>query len=253
MVVFNVSTVSMQAPPKQLRLLALHGHGGRHQQFCRHLEDFLKNVLEPTGSVGGQESMAVECRCIAAPYPELERASGRHMWWRYDEDGNGDRPLDWAEMEMSLTKIAEELAAADPPYDGVVGFSQGAEMVHSIALLHHWEDPRFLGPLMPRFVVSFSGAVNPGHFESVGGIGPPRDIPGPYQGPQGDVKLPCLFVGDYATDGWYSSSRFNFTTRLYADPLVLPHKEKHRLPKLADSSAQAQQVRRFLARFARQR
>ena len=124
--------------------------------------------------------------------------------------------------------------------------------VHSIALLHHRGDPRFLGAFMPRFVVSFSGAVNPGHFESVGGWGLPRNVPAPYLGPRGTLTLPCLFIGDYSTDGWYSASRFDTTTLLYMQPLVLQHNQRHRLPKFSDTSS-PQVVRRFLARFARQR
>ena len=251
MVIINVSSPKPQSAPKRLRLLALHGHGGRHRQFCEHLENFLKSVLEARSGAEDATSLAIESRCIAAPYPELERASDRHMWWRYDEDGNGDRPEDWAEMETSLLKIAEELETADPPYDGVVGFSQGAEMVHSIALLHHWGDPRLLGPSMPRFVVSFSGAVNPGHFEPVGGVSMSRDV-GAYLSPCSTLKMPCLFIGDYATDGWYSASRFARTTGLYAEPTVLQHDQRHRLPKFPDESS-AQAARRFLARFARQR
>ncbi|CAE7198958.1 Ovca2 [Symbiodinium sp. CCMP2592] len=247
MVVINVSSPRQASETKHLRLLALHGHGGRHRQFCEQLEEFLRSIL---ASQMQEPNLAIECRCIAAPYPS-ERAE-RHMWWSYDEGGSGDRPVDWAEMEKSLTKIAEELEGACPAYDGVVGFSQGAEMVHSIALLHHRGDPRFLGAFMPRFVVSFSGAVNPGHFESVGGMFLPRDFPAPYLGPQGTVDMPCLFIGDYATDGWYSSSRFDSTTRLYSQACVLRHDQRHRLPKLPDTSA-AQEVRRFLARFARQR
>ncbi|CAE7674153.1 Ovca2 [Symbiodinium microadriaticum] len=244
MVVINVSSPRQVSETKHLRLLALHGHGGRHRQFCESIEEFLQSIL-----ASQEPSLAIECRCIAAPYPERRE---RHMWWRYDEGGSGDRPVDWAEMEKSLTKIAEELEGACPAYDGVLGFSQGAEMVHSIALLHHRGDPRFLGAFMPRFVVSFSGAVNPGHFESVGGMFLPRDFPAPYLGPQGTVDMPCLFIGDYATDGWYSSSRFESTTRLYSQACVLRHDQRHRLPKLSDTSA-AQEVRRFLARFARQR
>ena len=121
MVVINVSSPRQVSETKHLRLLALHGHGGRHRQFCESIEEFLQSIL-----ASQEPSLAIECRCIAAPYPERRE---RHMWWRYDEGGSGDRPVDWAEMEKSLTKIAEELEGACPAYDGVLGFSQGAEMV----------------------------------------------------------------------------------------------------------------------------
>ena len=154
MVVINVSSSRKASEPKLLRLLALHGHGDKHRQFCQHLENFLQEVLANDDPA----NLEVECRCIAAPYPDLTRAD-RHMWWRYDEEGKGDRPLDWAEMEMSLTKIAEELQGASPPYDGVVGFSQGAEMVPRFGGVGHF--PFCFQSHGPANHVPFSGHKAP--------------------------------------------------------------------------------------------
>lgn len=194
MVTIRVSSDLVSHRKPDLRLLCLHGHGGTPARLCGNLEVFFQSVLNgsPGDPCDGEaEAFAVECRCVAAPLPEASRREGGRQWWRYDEDGYGDRPDDWAEMELATTKLAEELLTAqqaDRPFDGILGFSQGAEMVHTVALLKHQDDPRFQS-LTPRFVVSLSGAINPAHFESVSGGGPPLDCPGPYFGPKPNELL----------------------------------------------------------------
>ena len=211
-------------PHPNLRLLCLHGHGGTPERLCGSLEVFFQSILngaEGTGATGLADAigdgdalpLAVECRCVSGPLAEASRREGGRQWCRYDEDGYGDRPVDWAEMELATTKLAEQLEMAQEagvPFDGVLGFSQGAEMVHTLALLKHQGDPRFRLNTFPRFVVSFSGAINPGHFESVSGGGPPRDcgLESYASGPTGeffgfdevvfDLVTFCYFFGDRA-------------------------------------------------------
>lgn len=173
--------------------------------------------------------------------PEASRRVGGRQWWRYDQEGLGERPMDWAEMESSLTAVAEELAAT--AYDGLLGFSQGAEMVHGLALLWHQKDARLQGLTPVRFLVSLSGAVNVGHFEAASG--PLHLLLEPEKGA---LQLPCLFVADFEADEWYGVERFQRTSELYADREVLRHGLRHAMPKQADP-----RMRRFLARFVRQR
>lgn len=265
MAVIRVGTsgTSDQSPEKRLRLLCLHGHGGTPARLCSKLKDFFQSVLTTedarTRTLGSSEArdvaLAIECRCIGAPLPEASRREDGRQWWRYDENGMGDRPLDWAEMEVATTKLADELWKAqesEEPIDGVLGFSQGAEMVHTIALLKHQQDPRFQGLVSPSFVISLSGAVNPAHFESISGGGPPQDLSELYFGPgPREVALPCLFVGDFVSDGWYSSQRLSTTKDLYFDRTVVSHNQQHTVPTL--SGTQSSNARRFLSRFMRQR
>ncbi|CAE8639649.1 unnamed protein product, partial [Polarella glacialis] len=119
------------------------------------------------------------------------------------------------------------------------------EMVHTMALLSHRGDPRVQGPRAPRFFVSLSGAVNPGHFEAPGGgLCPPARLwPG-----QGELRTPCLFLGDFVTDGWYLPLRFTETLGLYANATLVSHSCRHKVPEL--SGDQAAVVRDFLLRFA---
>ena len=176
--------------------------------------------------------------------PEPSRRSQGRQWWRYDQEGLGDLPLDWGEMEQALTALAEELFKQQgEAYDGLLGFSQGAEMVHAMALLMHQEDVRLQGLVAPRFVMSFSGAVNEGHFQPLSG---PLHLQ--LEPSKGALKVPCLFVADFETDAWYAAKRFEKTSELYNDRLVLTHSLTHAMPRQADPK-----MRRFLARFVRQR
>jgi len=214
--------------------------------LCGQLDTtFLRDVARQNGG----PLLEVTCRCVDAPFPEPSRRSDGRQWWRYDQDGRGDRPEDWAEMEIAATRIAEELDAPAEPYDGVLGFSQGAEMVHTIAVLAHRGDPRFSGPRAPKFGVSLSGAVNPGHFEAQGAGGPPEGCVGPRAGPGSSaLGWPLLFVGDFDTDGWYSTTRFEETLGLYADATRVEHAQQHAVPALGDEAVAA--ARRFFSRFA---
>lgn len=248
---------------RPLRILCLHGHGGNSARLCQNLSERLfRSIGVPAStevpSAGTTSSapssapasgLAVECRCVDAPFPARKRANrppGK-LWWRYDEDDQGDRPEDWAEMEVASTRLAKELEAW--PCDGLLGFSQGAEMVHTAAVLAERGDPRFCsGTPMPRFLISLSGAVNPAHFEAPGGGGPPRDCFGPRVGPgRGEVRMPCLFVGDFATDGWYSARRFEETLSMYKDATTVRHGQGHKVPILEGSDAMA--TKSFLSRF----
>ena len=223
------------APRLPLRLLCLHGHGGNAQQFCSQLEDVF---FKASTNSAAAEDVSFTCRCMSAPFPMQSQHSARRRWWRYDEGGNGDYPNDWAEMEVAATRIAEELCAATKPYDGVLGMSQGAEMVHTLAVLAHRGDPRFCGAHMPRFVISLSGAVNPGLFESPSGGGPPKGCEGPHAGPgPGRLALPCLFLADYQRDHWYPAGRWEGATNLYADCTVVEHAAGHTVPSLHSSGA----------------
>lgn len=240
--------------PRALRLLCLHGHGGYAERTCIALGKFLRSVQAEAqaASEGGQptgRALEVECRCMEAPFAEPSRRREGRQWWRYDDNDRGDRPDDWAEMERAASRIAAELEASPQPYDGVLGFSQGAEMVHTLSLLQHRDDPRLQGIRVPRFVMSLSGAVNPGHFEAVGGGGPPRDCPGPRWGPSpGELRTPCLFLGDLKQDGWYSAARFGETLGLYSDATLVTHDQKHSVPVLDSDGAKT--VHAFLSRFA---
>eukprot|EP00927_Polykrikos_kofoidii_P062515 TRINITY_DN57327_c0_g1_i1.p1 TRINITY_DN57327_c0_g1~~TRINITY_DN57327_c0_g1_i1.p1 ORF type:complete len:272 (-),score=41.20 TRINITY_DN57327_c0_g1_i1:63-800(-) len=225
--------------PRPLRLLCLHGHGGYAARTCGKLADMFKSVQSN-----------VECQCIEAPFAEPSRRKEGRQWWRYNDGGEGDLPEDWAEMEVATTRVAEALQA-EAPFDGVLGFSQGAEMVHTLALLAHRSDPRIHGKHAPRFLVSLSGAVNPDHFEVPGGGGPPPGIPGPRTEPRdGELRTPCLFLADFKSDNWYPRKRFDDTLRLYRDATVVSHSSGHSIPSSVEPEA-ASSIRSFLARFMR--
>ena len=249
-----MASIVSDGPGRRLRLLCFHGHGGHASQHCGNMQDFFRAVANaPTEDA--PPLPALECRCVEGPFAESSRRALGREWWKYDEKGYGDRPEDWAEMEIATTRLAEELAIGHPdgPYDGVLGFSQGAEMVHSLALLQHRGDPRFVrGFSSPRFFVSLSAGINEAHFEAPSGGGPPRNCPGPSTKPtKRELKAPCLFVADFSGgDGWYRVDRFRETLSFYDDVTVVEHGLKHSVPKELSSMA-AVAVRRFFSRWSR--
>lgn len=236
---------------RSLQLLCLHGHGSSGETLCKQFEASLFRSLAAPVPENTEEGIDVQCRCIDAPFSEPSRHKHGRQWWRYDNDGTGDRPQDWAEAEVAATRLAEELATAPVPCDGVLGFSQGAEMVHALAVLAHRDDPRFgNGSRLPRFGISLSGAVNPGHFEAPGCGGPPLGCQGPHAPPyKRELRLPMLFMADFAGDKWYSTQRFMETLALYKDVTQVRHSEGHTVPSPAAGPQAITAVRDFLVRF----
>jgi len=246
---------SLDVQRRPLRLLCLHGHGGYGSRLCDQLRhrwaSVIKEAAESQCPCPDELPLHVQLRCVDAQMPETSRRSEGRQWWRYCDNQNGDRPEDFAELEFAATWLAKELERPDKPYDGLLGFSQGSEMVHTAAVLHHRGDPRFIGAHMPRFGISLSGAVNPAHYEAVGGGGPPDDLIGVAHGPSdGEMKWPMLCCMDLASDGWYSKQRLKKTFSLYADSTIVEHQQSHAVPTLSAGSASA--VRAFLVRFLRE-
>ena len=208
--------MSKDGGPTRRRLLCLRGHGGNAERLCGKVESLtLKDILAAPGKV---PSLGVSCRCIDAPFAEPSRRPDGRQWWRYEKDNTGDRPEDFAELEVSALAFSEVLHSAAVPYDGVLSFSQGAEMVHAIGVLVNRGDPRFTGRRAPRLGISLSGAVNPAHFEAPGAAdAPPEGCPEPRPGPaSGESSWPVLLVGDFVGDKRYSARRFVETQALYS-------------------------------------
>lgn len=234
--------------PRPLRMLCLHGHTDYGRRMCDLVErDFLSVLRSKTAAAGDALPIDAQCRCVDAPFIETTYHAEGRQWWRYDSDQKGDRPEDWAEMEVAASRIAKEINEASPAYDGVLGMSQGAEMVHTFATLASRGDARVDHGQMPKFLVSLSGAVNPGHFEEVGGHRPPASSTIGWPS-AGELSIPCLFAADFANDGWYSNDRLRETLALYADQTVIDHDQGHRMQALLDDTALGA-ARSFFRRF----
>jgi hypothetical protein len=106
---FDASTVPAPAPPRRRRMLALHGKGGDGASFERYMQPLIDATSHdwdwefPTG-----------------PHDDGSGAGGR-AWWKLPP---GVRTFEAAELEG----IEESLAMVEQawPFDGVMGFSQGA-------------------------------------------------------------------------------------------------------------------------------
>jgi len=130
-----------------MRLLFLHGFQQSPsviQEETGFLPDFLQKLLEEK----------VDIEYPTAPFPSTPRANRdpTYSWWPEDA-GN-----DYTRTFAHLGKILE----SNGPYDGVIGFSQGASVASlTAALLEQPQDSRpaeFSTMHAPfKFVVSFSG------------------------------------------------------------------------------------------------
>uniref|UniRef100_A0A8C8S9T7 Esterase OVCA2 n=1 Tax=Pelusios castaneus TaxID=367368 RepID=A0A8C8S9T7_9SAUR len=121
-------------PP--LRLLGLHGYGQNRRSFH-----------ERTGALRKALRGRAELVCVSAPHrvPGPEAGDPRG-WWLAEAEGAGPG------LEESLAALAAAFAELGP-FDGLLGFSQGAALAGLLCALRHGGDPRF--PF--RFAVLVAG------------------------------------------------------------------------------------------------
>ncbi len=151
------------APPRLPRLLCLHGF----QTSAR--------ILEAQLARAGWGRLA-ECHALDAPFvsrgpppPEVLRAFpglGPHReWWNAEKLPGGDG-YDYRGVDASVAAVDDALrAAADrgEPFDGLLGFSQGAGLAHVVMCLAGEreaaaeESARGGGTPSPRFSVLIGG------------------------------------------------------------------------------------------------
>ncbi|KAJ2491206.1 hypothetical protein IWW37_002458 [Coemansia sp. RSA 2050] len=106
----------------KLRVLCLHGYTQTAQKFRERTGPFrrsLKNELD--------------LHFITAPHTATEFGFGNAWWNRAPDNKNDDGPdRIWAEVQASLDLISR-VVREEGPFDGILGFSQGAGMA-AIAL-----------------------------------------------------------------------------------------------------------------------
>ena len=137
--------------PEKLRILCLHGFGQSAAEFRKK-----------TGALRKKVKGVAEFTFINAPHliPECEhsRANGlgdRFGWWRFDknapkdEHGHGLRYVGW-ERSIDFLKA---FVIREGPFDGVLGFSQGAAMCGVLSSSNCAPFDSF------KFAICFSGFV----------------------------------------------------------------------------------------------
>eukprot|EP00746_Dinoflagellata_sp_MGD_P028310 gnl/MRDRNA2_/MRDRNA2_166912_c0_seq1.p1 gnl/MRDRNA2_/MRDRNA2_166912_c0~~gnl/MRDRNA2_/MRDRNA2_166912_c0_seq1.p1 ORF type:complete len:622 (-),score=126.82 gnl/MRDRNA2_/MRDRNA2_166912_c0_seq1:193-2058(-) len=105
---------------ESLKILALHGYVGTAKDF-EETTDWFSKGLGPR----------VQWRFLTAPLPGaavVNNDEDNRAWWPHDS-GEDAAAAGWAEAVAYVQGIWE----AEGPFDGVVGFSQGAAMAASLA------------------------------------------------------------------------------------------------------------------------
>ncbi|HEY0191789.1 MAG TPA: hypothetical protein VGC42_11760 [Kofleriaceae bacterium] len=139
-----------------LRLLGLHGYHGSAAGL-RGQAAALADAIAPVADLV----------CVDAP----SLASGDFGWWHASQEGAGVRYRGWEKTRDGLAGFC----ARSGPFDGVLGFSQGAALAALLVALGAFD-----GAAAPRFdfAIAIGGFASrdPGHaaaFEVAGGI----DVP----------------------------------------------------------------------------
>ncbi|NXB88409.1 OVCA2 Esterase, partial [Vidua chalybeata] len=212
------------AEARPLRLLALHGY----RQSARRLR-------QRTGAL--RKALRGRAELVAIDAPHLLPAGAQD-----DPDGD-DPPRGWwfsgpgtfeageaaaapAGLEESLSTVAAALAEHGP-FDGLLGFSQGAALAAMVCALRARGDPRFPVAFAVLVAAFASRAPAHGHF---------------YREP---IALPTLHVvGD--TDAVIAAPLSRELARCFVEPVVLTHPGGHFIPA---APAQKKAYLEFLERF----
>ncbi|XP_048222160.1 esterase OVCA2 [Perognathus longimembris pacificus] len=219
------------AAPRLLRVLCLAGFRQSERGF-----------REKTGALRKALRGRAELVCLSGPHPLLDAAgptpdSGPcspeeqpRGWWfsepEADEFSALNEPTVCRGLEEALTTVARALSELGP-FDGLLGFSQGAALVAHVCALGQAGDPRF--PL-PRFIILVSGFC-------------PRGFKEPSL--QSPLSLPSLHVfGD--SDRVIPSQESVQLAGRFPEAVTLTHSGGHFIPAAA---SQRQAYLKFLDQF----
>ncbi|KAM4844538.1 esterase OVCA2 [Thomomys bottae] len=219
------------APSRPLRVLCLAGFRQSERGF-----------REKTGALRKALRGRAELVCLGGPHPVLDAAGPGpdpgpcspeeqpRGWWfsepKADVFSALDEPAACRGLEEALTTVARALSELGP-FDGLLGFSQGAALVAHVCALGQAGDPRF--PL-PRFIILVSGFC-------------PRGLKEP--SPQSPLSLPSLHVfGD--SDRVIPSQESVQLASRFPEAITLTHSGGHFIPAAAP---QRQAYLKFLDQF----
>lgn len=183
---------------------------------------------------------AAQSRRPHRPLPETPRVAGPcapedqpRGWWFSEQEADVfsalEEPTACRGLEAALDTVAQALNTLGP-FDGLLGFSQGAALAAFVCALSQAGDPRF--PL-PRFTILVSGFC-------------PRGRGFKESTPQSPLSLPSLHVfGD--TDRVIPSQESVQLASHFLDAVTLTHSGGHFIPAAA---AQRQAYLKFLDQFS---
>lgn len=212
------------AEARPLRLLALHGYRQSGRRF-RQRTGALRKALR-----GRAELVAIDAPhpLPSSPEDDPDGDDPPRGWW-FSGPGTfeaGEAAAAPAGLEESLSAVAAALAEHGP-FDGLLGFSQGAALAAMVCALRARGDPRFPVAFAVLVAGFASRAPAHGHF---------------YREP---IALPTLHVvGD--TDAVIAAPLSRELAQCFVEPVVLTHTGGHFIPAAA---AQKKAYLEFLERF----
>ncbi|XP_066455794.1 esterase OVCA2 isoform X2 [Eleutherodactylus coqui] len=131
--------------PRVLRLLALHGYRQDESSFRERTGSLRKNLRK-------RAELVVISAPLSVPEPEEGRGGGDGQredprgWWFSNREKSSFNAMDetasCAGLEESLDAVAKAFSELGP-FDGLLGFSQGAAFVAMLCSLKQQGDPRF--------------------------------------------------------------------------------------------------------------
>lgn len=207
-----------------------------------------RGFREKTGALRKALRGRAELVCLSGPHPVPEAAAPEGAgpdsgpcspeeqprgWWFSEEEADVFSALEEPTVCRGLEKALETVAQAldtQGPFDGLLGFSQGAALAAFVCALGQAGDPRF--PL-PRFIILVSGFCPRG-------LGLKEPIL------QSPMSLPSLHVfGD--TDRVIPSQESIQLASRFLGAVTLTHSGGHFIPAAA---SQRQAYLKFLDQFA---
>ena len=166
-------------PGPQQRILCLHGYG-QSGSFFRQRIGSLRKALK---------AHVAEFSCPDAPFAATAAfldGSGRDdalSWWQWEDSERPSTSLEYRGLEDTVARI-HAICDAEGPFDGILGFSQGAALAGLLCLHPPWQPPRF------RYAILVAGFVprDPtfAAFESAA----PSSMPSMHVYGQTDEKVP---------------------------------------------------------------
>merc|ERR1711904_204676 len=232
------AAANMGVEQKKARILCLHGY--------ENSGSILKKQL---GMSGWLKELGTTCDFVFASAPfdsalpvtpivqQYFPKDPKCQWFERIEhlDTGGVR---YVGLNKGLGKVSEILRGPEGPFDGILGFSQGAAMsVYTIARQQQWENSQQEDrkdntlPTHPplKFAIIIAGFI-------------PRDIDNRYLFEGGSLSTPtCHIWGDHDVLKYKSQD----LTKSCEDPLVMVHASGHKVPNT--KTIDVDKLRAFIA------
>ncbi|XP_071994208.1 esterase OVCA2 [Engystomops pustulosus] len=197
-----------------VRVLALHGYRQNESSFRERTGTLRKNLKK-------RAEFVIISAPLAVPEPEeggdVQREDPRG-WWFSDPEKKGFHAMEETKscsgLEESLDSVAEAFTRLGP-FDGILGFSQGAAFVAMLCALKQQGDPRFQFDFAMLVAGFKSRASEHAHF---------------YKEP---ITVPSLHVfGD--SDRVIPADMSQELAAHFVNPVVVTHPGGHYIPVLAE-------------------